>query len=477
VSEHPVEPPIKPATEPMSRGAAWRQIAANAWPITVGQIAVVGFATIDTALVARYATTDLAALSVGMAAYIVIFVGFMGVVMAVGPIVAQAFGAGRHEDAGHAVHQGAWIALVCAAIGVVALLFPQPFLWLSKAPPEIASKVQGYLTALAFALPAALLFTVYRSFNTSVSRPKAVMALQVGGLMLKIPLSALLIHGWGSLPALGVTGCGVATALVMWLQCVLAWWVLRRDAFYAPFALHHKGEWLRAPNRARMTDLLKLGVPMGLGIGLEVIGFAAMAFFISRLGMLPVAGHQIAVNLVSLMFMVPLGLSNAAGALVGQQVGAGRFDAARRLGWHGMSLATAAALVLAVLIYGSREGIVALYTDKPEVAAAVLPLLGWLVLFHVVDAVQTMAGFVLRAWRAATLPMVIYAVSLIGVGLGGGWWLVFSSHAARMPQALQGAKGYWFASTMGLTCAAVLLTLLMAFGSTAKRQPLTPAAR
>jgi multidrug resistance protein, MATE family len=449
---------------------AWRQIASQAWPITVGQIAVVGFSTIDTALVARYATADLAALSVGMAAYIVVFVGFMGVVMAIGPIAGQAFGAKRMTDAGHAVHQAVWIALACSLIGVVLLLFPQPFLWLSKSPPEVAIKVKGYLTALAFALPAALLFTIYRGFNTAVSRAKAVMALQIGGFALKVPLSALLIHGMGPIPSLGVTGCGVATAIVMWLQVVLACWVLRRDAYYAPFELHRRGEWLRAPDPTRLKELLRLGIPMGLGIGLEVMGFAAMAFFIARLGVLPVAGHQIAANLVSLMFMVPLGLSNAAGALVAQRVGAGHHEDAKRVGWHGMSLVVACALALAVVVFLLRDSVVALYTNKPEVAAAVLPLLGWMVLFHVADAVQTMAGFVLRSWRIATLPMVIYAVSLIGFGLGGGWWIVFSDQAPSMPAWLRGAQGYWFASTMALTLAAVLLTWLLAKGLPARRR-------
>lgn len=466
----PVE---RPGTARGTHGAAHRprtlrdtfsRVLPLAWPVFVGQVAVVAFSTVDTMLVARYATADLAALSVGMAAYIVIFIGFMGVVMAISPIAGQAFGAKRHTDAGDAVHQAAWIALACSALGVALLLMPAPFLALAKASPEVAGKVRGYLAALAFALPASLLFTVYRGFNTAVSRPKAVMALQLAGLALKVPLSALLIHGTGPLPAMGVTGCGVATAIVMWSQLLAALWLLRRDPFYAPFALHRRGEWLRRPEARRLRELLRLGVPMGLGIGLEVIGFASMAFFISRIGPTAVAGHQVAANLVTVMFMMPLAFANAASTLVAQRVGADDVRDARRLGWHGMALALMASATLGVAVYVLREPIVRLYTNKPEVMAAVVPLLAWVVLFHVMDAVQTVAGFVLRAWRIATLPMVVYAVSLMGVGLGGGWLIVFSSWAPLMPSWLHGAQGYWFASTMGLSCAAIGLTALMAWG-------------
>ncbi len=445
------------------REAAGR-ILPLAWPVFVGQIAVIAFSTVDTALIARYATNDLAALSVGMSAYITIFVTVMGVLLSISPVVGQAFGAKQMSDAGHAVHQSVWLALGLSVVGSALLNFPQPFITLSKATPEVADKVRGYLTALSFALPAAALFTVYRGFNTAVSRPKAVMALQLGGLALKVPLSMLFVYGWGPVPSLGVTGCGVATAIVMWSQCLIAWWVMRRDPFYKPFELHHQGEWLRAPDRERLLDLLKIGIPMGLGIGLEVMGFAFMAFFISRIGATSVGGHQVAANLVSVMFMMPLALSNATTTLVAQRVGANDWIDAKRLGWHGMTIAAVASTVLGLLVFAAREPIARLYSNNDVVVAAALPLLAWVVLFHFFDAMQTMAAFVLRAWRIATAPMFIYAASLIGVGLGGGWILVFTDVAQVTPAWMQGASGYWVASTAGLFCAAAGLTALLAFG-------------
>ena len=446
------------------RFKAWRadvgRILPLAWPVLIGQIAVLMFGTVDTVLVARYSATDLAAFAVGSAAYITVFIGLMGVVMAVSPIVGQLYGAKRYEAAGEQLHQALWAAIALAAVGSTLLLFPQPFLALSRATPEVAAKVRGYLTALALGLPASLLFTAYRGFNTAVSRPKAVMALQLAGLAVKVPLSVLLVYGAGPVPSLGVVGCAIATAVTMWLQALLAWRVMCSDAFYAPFALFGRG--LHAPNRAALAALVKLGVPMGASVTIEVVGFASMAFFISRIGTNAVAGHRIAADLVSLMFMLPLSLSSASSTLVAQSIGAQRLRDAQRIGWHGLQFTALAALVLGTLVFFAREGVVRLYTNNEVIVAAALPLLALLPLFHFVDAVQIGAAFVFRAWRVVMLPLVIYAVSIFGLGLGGGYVLAFNV-IGDVPAVLQGARGFWIASTAGLGAAALGLTFLLAW--------------
>lgn len=441
-----------------------RRIVPLAWPVFVGQLAVLAFSTVDTLLVARYAAArgsadDLAALAVGAAAYITVFIGMMGLVLAVGPIAGQLFGARRHAEAGEQLHQAVWLALGGTLLGGAALAFPQPFLAVAQAGPEVAAKVRGYTLGLAAALPAALLFTAYRGFNIAVSRPKAVMALQLAGLALKLPLSVALVFGAGPVPALGVVGCGIATALAMWAQVLVAWIVLRRDRFYVPFALWGRG--LHPPSRVALGALLRLGVPMGLATLIEVTGFSFMALFISRLGTTPVAGHQIAVNLMALLFMMPLATAQAASTLVAQRIGAGDIRDARRLGWHGLQLGIGIAALMGTAVFALREPIVHVYTGDAAVVAAALPLLRWAALFHVADAAQIIAAFVLRAWRIATLPLAIYVVSLWGVGLGGGYALVTHGEAL-VPASLRGASGYWAACTMGLVLAASALSALLA---------------
>lgn len=452
-----------------------RRIWRLAWPVFVGQISVVAFATVDTVLIARYSALDLAALAVGAAAYMSIFVGLMGVVLAVGPIAGQLFGAGRLAQAGAQLHQAIWLALGLCVVGAALLLWPQPFLALSRAEPAVAERVRGYLAALAFALPAALLFTAFRGFTVAVSRPLAVMLLQLGALALKIPLSVALIHGFAlpgapdawRVPALGVTGCGAATAIAMWTQCVAAVVLLRRDAFYARFGLHRAG--LAPPDAAAQRALLRLGVPMGLSIGVEITAFTFMAFFISRLGALAVAGHQIAINLVSMMFMMPLAIGMAAGTLAAQRLGANDGRDARRLGWHGMQLGLAIAALMGGGAYLAREALLGIYTADRAIVAAALPLLAWVMLFHVGDAAQAIAAFILRAYHIATPPMLIYVAALWGVGIGGGHLLAFD-RSGRVPPALLGAPGYWAAFTLGIALAALSLCGLLAWVFRARRR-------
>ena len=443
-------------------GLGWRhdarRIATLAWPVLVGQLAVLAFSTIDTVMVARHSALDLAALAVGGAAYITVFIGLMGVVLAISPITGQLYGAGRLHDAGQQLQQAIWLATLLSLLGCTLLLLPQPFLAISRASPEVAAKVRAYLAALAVALPPALLFTAFRGFNTAVSRPKIVMVLQLGALLLKVPLNALLVFGatlptpfgpW-VIPSFGALGCGIATATVMVLQLLAALWVLSRDPFYAPFALRLPA--LPAPDRKSLAALLRLGVPMGLSIGIEVTGFTFMALFIARLGATPVAGHQLAVNLVSVMFMVPLSLANATSTLVAQRIGANDPGDARRLGWHGLQLGIGLATLMGGTVYALRETILRGYTHDSLIIAAAMPLLGWVMLFHIADAAQTLAAFILRAYRVATVPLVIYAVAIWGVGLGGGYVVAFDSFGLT-PTALLGARGFWSAATAGLSLA------------------------
>jgi len=452
-----------------------RRLVPLAWPVFVGQVAVLAFATIDTVFVARYGGLDLAALAVGGAAYISVFIGLMGIVLAVGPIAGQLYGAQRLPEAGAQLHQAAWLSLALAVPGCALLAFPQPFLWLAQARPEVATRVHDYLGALAFALPPALLFTAFRGFNTAVSRPKAVMALQLAGLALKVPLSALLIYGFtGStplgelrVPALGVAGCGIATAIAMWGQFIAAAALLRRDAFYAPFGLQRLR--LAPPRAGAQRALLRLGVPMGLGIAFEVTGFTSMALFISRLGATPVAGHQIAVNLVSLMFMMPLAIGNATCTLVAQRLGADDGRDARRLGWHGLELGLAIATAMGAAAFLAREELLGIYTRDAVIVAAALPLLAWVMLFHIGDAAQTLAAFTLRAYHLTTAPMLIYALALWGVGIAGGYVLAFDV-TGHTPATLLGARGFWAACTLGIAVAAVALCSLLGWVLTTKRQ-------
>ena len=448
-----------------SFGQSVRLIAPLAWPVFIGQISVLAFSTVDTLLLARHGATDLAALAVGSAAYITVFIGFMGVLMALSPIAGRLFGAREYATAGRQMHQALWIALGLAALGSALLASGQPFLWLAGGTgkaidPAVQDKVRGYLLALAFSLPGSLLFTVYRAFNVGVSRPKAVMALQLGGLALKVPLSTLLVFGAPAIgvPSLGAVGCGIATCIAMWAQALLAFMVLRRDPFYAPFALFGRG--LDGPRRSDIGVLLALGVPMGASIFIEVTGLSFMAFLIARISTTAVAGHQVALNIVALLFLLALAIGNATGALVAQRIGSGRHGDAVALGWHGIALGAGLATLVGLSVYALRVPMLGLYTSDAAVAAATLPLLAFVAWFHLGDSVQAVAAFVLRAWHVARMPLAVNAIAIWGLGLGGGYLLAEDLFGIT-PPALLGAAGYWCAATLGLLVAALALCALL----------------
>ncbi len=423
-----------------------QRILRLAAPVWIGQLAVIAYGVIDTAMIARLSAHELAALAVGSAAYVTVFVGLQGIVQALSPIVGQSYGAQRYQDVGQVWREAAWLALGVSLLAISLLLWTAPWLVLTRADPVLADTVSRYLQGLAYAVPAAVGFRLFASLNTALARPHITMRIQLAGLVFKIVLNAWFIFylGWG------VVGCAWATALVMWgmLGVALTW--LKFDPFYRPFQLGRTDRW--RPTWTHQQALLRLGLPLGAAYLIEVSGFTFMALFIARLGTTPVAGHQIAANLSTVLFMTPLALGQAASALVAQTIGAHRLQEARRLGWHGIQLATGLAFVMAMLLWLLREPVIAAYTDEPMIQQAALSLLALSLSYHVFDSCQTVTAFILRAYKVAILPMWIYAFSVWGLGLGLGYWLAFNVNG-YVPQVWQGPQGFWWANIMGLALA------------------------
>lgn len=427
------------------------RIAALAWPILIGQLAVVANGVIDTAMTSRFSATDLAALAIGASIYISVFVGASGVMQALSPIIGQLFGAQRYDAIGAEVKQGVWLALFLSCVGGVILIFPQPFLSLAQASPELNAKATLYLRILALALPATLGFRVYSAFNNAVVRPKMVMAIYVASLLLKIPLNALFIFGGLGLPAFGGPGAAMATTVIAWLALPAGWLMLRRLPFYEPFSLFGTGfVW---PTWAAQRALLQLGIPMGVSYLIEVTAFTFMALFIARLGNTVVSGHQITANFGTVLYMLPLAIASATGTLVAQAIGACKLDLARSIGFSGIRLAALLSVTLGCIVWLTRETIVRAYTPNEAIVSTALPLFLFIALYQMFDAVQVTTAFVLRAYKVVVVPTVIYALALWGVGLGGGYLLGFDIFGLT-PPALRGAAGFWFGNSASIALVA-----------------------
>ena len=429
-----------------------RRIGALAWPMLVGQLAVIANGVIDTAMTSRFSSADLASLAVGASIYVSSFVGLSGVLQAVSPIIGQLYGARKYERIGFEVKQSIWLALFLSLAGFVLLLFPQPLLALAHASPETADKVTLYLRILALALPATLGFRIYGSLNTALARPKMVMAIQVGALLLKIPLNLLFIFGGLGLPAMGGPGCAIATAIAAWSAVLASLVLLRRDPFYRQFRLFGAG--FVAPQWQPQKALLKLGIPMGLSYLIEVTAYTFMALFIARIGTNAVASHQVTANFGTVLYMLPLSIANATGTLVAQALGANRMQEARRIGHAGIRLAALCSVTVGVLVWLFRGAIIRAYTPDAAVIAAAMPLFVFIAFYQLFDSVQVTTAFVLRAYKVAVVPTVIYAVALWGVGLCGGYVLGLDPFGIA-PQALQGAAGFWLGNSASLGLVAI----------------------
>lgn len=422
-----------------------------AWPLLIGQLAVISNGVIDTAMTSRYSATDLAALALGASIYISVFVGLNGVLAALSPIVGQLYGARRYAEIGSQVKQGAWLAALLTVIGSVFLLFPQPLLEFAHASPELSEKATLYLRSLVVALPATMGFRIYMSLNTAIGRPKMVMALQIGGLFLKVPLNALFIFGGFGLPAMGGPGCAIATGTISWLLFLTGWAILRTGPSYKPFGIFGTG--FAPPSWPVLKELLRLGIPMGLSYFIEVTAFAFMALFIARISDAAVAGHQVTANFATVLYMLPLSIANATGTLVAQALGARKLETAQRIGYAGIRLAAILSVVLGLLIWLGREQIVKAYTPDPTIAAAALPLYLFIAVYQLFDSLQAVTAFVLRAYKVALVPTVIYAVALWGVGLGGGYVLGLDPWNIS-PEFLKGASGFWMGNSASLAVVA-----------------------
>ncbi|QWE09864.1 MATE family efflux transporter [Polynucleobacter sp. es-EL-1] len=434
-----------------------------AGPLLIGQLAVITFGVLDTAMTARYSADDLAALAMASAIFISIYVGLTGVISALAPIAGQLFGAKRHNEIGEEVRQATWLALGLTVLGCLILLNADYLLQISQVTPDIEGKARLYLGILAIGLPASMAMRVLMALHNAVSRPAVITVVQLIGLGLKLPLNLLFIYGGLGIEGMGGPGCAVATVIINWFWLIITLGFVLFDRFYRPFQIFARFSW---PDCHRIWTLLKLGTPIGFSYLIEVTSFTFMSLFIARLGTTALAGHQIVANMGTVIYMVPLSLSIATMTLVSQSIGANKQERAEEIGWSSVFFTTMLCIVIGITVWIFRIQLLDLYDPPQEVKNFAIPLFLFIAFYQVFDALQITAAFILRAYRIAFWPMVIYAGSLWGVGLGGGYLMGFNV-LGNTPEFLQGANGFWAGNSLSLGLAACFLLYL--FRRTAER--------
>jgi MATE family multidrug resistance protein len=444
---------VDPATP---RASERRLIAGHAGTVLVGQLAVMAFGVTDTIVAGRYAEGALAALSVGSAIFISVFVSLMGLVQALLPVWAELHGGRRTTEVGRSVRQSLYVCAIAIVVGMAVLWMPAPLLRWTEVPASMRGDVERYLAILAFALPPALLFRIFGTLNQSLGKPRLVTWLQLGALVIKLPLSIWLTFGGAGVPAQGLAGCGWATLVVNWTMLACAVVVLRRESFYAPYDLWRR---LEAPDWRALAQFARLGVPAALAVLVEVTSFTLMALFIARLGTVASAAHQIASNLTAVAYMFPLSLAIATSARVSFWLGAGDAAGARQACRRGVELTVLCALLWAAAMVALRWPIAGVYSDRPAVVALAATLLLATAAYHLADAVQTLCVFVLRCYRITVVPLILYCGLLWGVGLGGSYVLAYRGFGPW--GAMQSPLAFWLMSALALAATALLFAALL----------------
>jgi MATE family multidrug resistance protein len=440
-------------------------IAKQAGTVLVGQLAVMAFGVTDTVVAGRYAQEALAALSVGSAIYISVYVTLMGLLQALLPMLSEMHGAQAQGAIGRTVRQGLYLCALCTLVGMGVLMYPGPLLDWTDVPQAMQADVRGYLRTLAWALAPALLFRMFSTLNQSLGQPQWVTWIQVAGLGVKIPLSVGLCFGWGGFSAQGVNGCAQATLVVNTVMLLMGVWLLRHQTFYRPFQIW-KG--LERPHIPTLKEMLKIGLPNAISITVEVTSYTLMALFIARMGNTASASHQIVSNLGALLYMAPLSLAIATSARVSYWVGAQDMAKAQDAMRQGFVLLLMVGAVLLLALACGREWIASLYTREEAVAGLARDMMRWLTWYQAADALQVMCFFLLRCFRITLAPLLVYTLLLWGVGLTGGYVLAYDGFAGWGP--LQSPEAFWMTSSLALTGVALAFALLLRLTVLARAQ-------
>lgn len=452
---------------PQTVTAELRGLLTVATPLVLAQLAQNGMSFIDTVMVGRLGAIPLAGLALGAVAFSFVYLLAMALIMAVSPVVAQAVGAGDHAQAAKAARHGLILAGLLSVPVILIVTNLVPVLRLTGQEPAVLAGAGEYLRVVAFGLPGALAFVALRGFLEGNGQTRPIMFIAGTGVLFNAGLNEVLIFGRLGAPPLGLAGAALATSVTYTLMAVAAALVI--SSGYGHLRLFRG--W-RMDGRL-MRELLALGWPISLTLGFEVGLFAATALIMGMFGGEPLAGHQIAMQMTSMSFMVPLGVSIATGVRVGQAVGRGDLDGVRRAGWLGVCVAAAFMLLTACLYILAPRLVTSVFIDVSDpanlavvgYAATFLTMAG---AFQLFDGVQVAAVGALRGLKDTRIPMLITLLSYWIVGFVIGLVCAFGLD--------MGPRGMWFGLIAGLACAAVLLTMRFR-ALTSTRAAVSAAAR
>jgi len=417
-------------------------------PIAVAQIAQIGMGITDTVLLGALGRDALAAGALGAMVFFVLTTVLQGVLASVAIVIAHARGANDETRIAPVLRTGYVIASIMALPLMVMMMYADPILRALQEPPELAALVGPYDQILLWATLPAMWLAVQRSYLTAMSRPQIILYVAVAALLMNGFLNYGLIHGAWGLPEMGYLGSATATAITVWCQMIATSVGIYLMPNLARF--HRWGALLWRDAR----EILHLGWPIAITIGVELLLFAAGGLLAGILGTTALAAHQIVLSAASLTFMIPHALNQAANVRVGYHAGAGAFTASRRAGWVAITLGIVSSVIAAAVMLAWPREISLLFLKvsndgDAQVIDLAVELFFICALFQLVDGLQAIAAGSLRGLKDTRTPMLLAAFSYWGIGFPVAWWL--GIHAGH------GAPGIWVGLALSLFVAAAML--------------------
>ena len=423
-----------------------RETVRLAVPVVVVQVGLMLMGVVDTIMVGRVSAAALAAVAVGNLYFFVVAIFGIGLLLALDPIVSQAAGAGDHAAVRRAVQRGLVLSLVASAVVSLALLGAGPLLRLARQPAEIVPDATAYAVVSIAGVVPFLAFVVFRQTLQALRHMRPIVVTIVLANVANAALNWVLIFGHLGASPMGPVGSAWASVLARWAATitlvVAAWPVLRPMLVPIDRTALARGPLLR---------MLRLGLPVGLQQQLEFSAFGVIGLLMGSFGTAQVAAHQVAINLASLTFMVPLAVGAAAAVTVGHAVGAGDMGAARRAATAALLCGAGFMCCSALVFLLVPSALARVYTTDAAVlalAAALIPIAG---VFQVADGLQAVAAGVLRGAADTRAPLVVNLLGFWLVGMPASLYLAFGTPA--------GPRGLWWGLVAGLGAVALLLIL------------------
>ena len=423
-------------------------------PIALTQLGQIAMMSTDIAMIGRLGSDAMAAASLATTVYFVSFTFGMGLVSAVAPLAAQAFGARNPHRIRRSLRVGMWAALLIS-LPMMALSFAgEPILLLLGQSPVAARLAQEYLYGLTWSVLPALWFMAIRGFMSAINRPEPILWITLAAIPANALLVYLLLYGGFGLPPLGLFGVGLATSIVnLGTFFAALWFAARRRPFRKYQVLGHfwRIDW------GLMRQLVVIGAPISISFLLEYGLFGAAGILMGVISTMALAAHQIALQIAAILFMVPFGIGMAATVRVGHAIGRGDASGVHRAGpvamWLGIVLAAAFTLLVILGRFRIAEVFLGESTDATAELSATLLLVGSTL--FIADAIQTVAAGALRGMNDTRVPLLFATISYWLIGFTCAWWLAFWTPL--------GAIGVWIGLSIGTAVYAVLLLLRFRF--------------